>query len=207
MNDLYDYVFKIILIGDWGVGKSNIILRLSRDAFDPESRTTIGVEFSQRVSRIKDKKIIIQIWDTAGQDRYKAITSAYYRSAVGAILVYDISKRSSFANLNKWVKELTDNTSLSTVVMVLANKLDLESSRVVSTQEGKDFANSKGYLFQEVSALTSMNISTAFDLFVEKVYDSISSIQDNKRSVSKLSFIDEHENVGYFSSLRNKFCC
>ena len=99
MNDMYEYIFKIILIGDWGVGKSNLILRITRDDFDPYSRTTIGVEFSQKLITLNDKRIIVQIWDTAGQDRYKAITSAYYRAAVGAILVYDVSKRSSFDSL------------------------------------------------------------------------------------------------------------
>ena len=208
MNDLYDYLFKIILIGDWGVGKSNIILRITQDAYDPDSRTTIGVEFSQKVLEIFHKKVLVQIWDTAGQDRYKAITSAYYRAAAGAVLVYDISKRSSFENLNIWIKEIQDNTAPETVVMLLGNKTDLQSTRAVSTDEGKEFARQYGFLFMEVSALSGSNVAESFSMIVSKVFKiNCNDGTMHKRPGSKLSFVEEQQTPGYFQKLKNGICC
>lgn len=208
MNDLYEFLFKVILIGDWGVGKSNIILRITQDAFDPESRTTIGVEFSQKVTEVQNKKIIVQIWDTAGQDRYKAITSAYYRAAVGALLVYDVSKRSSFDNLKLWVREIQENTSPTTVIMLIGNKIDLDANRVISYEEGKDFAKKNGFLFREASALTGDYVAEAFQQLIQRIYV-VTTLQvaDPKRSVSKLSFHDEVEQETYLQKLKKGFCC
>lgn len=208
MSELYEHLFKVILIGDWGVGKSNIILRITQDAFDPDSRTTIGVEFSQKVVDINNRKTIIQIWDTAGQDRYKAITSAYYRAAVGAILVYDISKRTSFESLNTWVNEIYTNTAESITVMLLGNKLDLTSERIISTEEGQSFAKRYNFLFAEVSALSGQNVQESFDKMVKKVHSNLgNTILDSKRSTSKLSFTEENESEGYFQKLKKGLCC
>lgn len=208
MSELYEHLFKVILIGDWGVGKSNIILRITQDAFDQDSRTTIGVEFSQKVIEVSKKKVIIQIWDTAGQDRYRAITSAYYRAAVGAILVYDISKRTSFDSLNAWVNEIYTNTAETITVMLLGNKIDLSSSREVTTEEGKAFAKRYNFLFAEVSALSGQNIQESFGNMVKSVYKNMKNpIADTKRPTSKLSFTDDHENEGYFQKLKKGICC
>src|SRR5574343_520763 len=104
-QDEYDYLFKIVLIGDSGVGKSNLLSRFTRNEFNLESKTTIGVEFAQKTVTIDGKQIKAQIWDTAGQERYRAITSAYYRGAVGALLVYDIAKHITYENTEKWLRE------------------------------------------------------------------------------------------------------
>ena len=208
MADLYEHLFKVILIGDWGVGKSNIILRITQDAFDAESRTTIGVEFSQKVLEFNKKKTIVQIWDTAGQDRYKAITSAYYRAAVAAILVYDVTKRTSFENLNSWASEIQMNTTHDVKVMLLANKIDLAGERQVSNEEGKEFAKRKGFLFQEVSALSGEGIHESFLKMVKTVYKSIAHpLMESKRSTSKLSFVDELENEGFLQKIKKGICC
>ena len=208
MNDLYDYIFKIILIGDWGVGKSNIILRLTQDAFEMNSRTTIGVEFSQKIAEINDKKIIVQIWDTAGQDRYKAITSAYYRAAVGAILVYDISKKSSYESLTSWVKEIRDNTAEDVTVMLFGNKNDLENTRAVKLEEGEIFARKNNFLFREVSALTGENISEAFEEFIQRIFRSYKpDNRDDSRPTSKLSYADEIDHQSYLQKLKKGICC
>lgn len=208
MSELYEHLFKVILIGDWGVGKSNIILRITQDAFDPDSRTTIGVEFSQKVIELNKKKVIIQIWDTAGQDRYRAITSAYYRAAVGAILVYDISKRTSFESLNTWVNEIYANTAETITVMLLGNKVDLSSNREVATEEGKAFAKRYNFLFAEASALSGQNIQESFESMVKNVYSNMKHpFADTKRPASKLSFTDDHENEGYFQKLKKGICC
>ncbi len=105
-GDKYDYLFKVVVIGDSGVGKSNLLSRFTRNEFNLESKSTIGVEFATRTVSMEGKTIKAQIWDTAGQERYRAITSAYYRGAVGALVVYDITKDVSFTNVSKWLAEL-----------------------------------------------------------------------------------------------------
>ena len=207
MNDLYEYLFKIILIGDWGVGKSNILLRITQDAFDAESRTTIGVEFSQKVMNINQQKIVVQIWDTAGQDRYKAITSAYYRSASAAILVYDISKRSSFENLQNWINEIRENTSESISIMLLGNKIDLESSRAITKIEGEEYARKNQFLFMEVSALSGENIIQAFNSVVLSVYKTTKGDAfDPRRPGSNLSFTSDEQSSKCYK-LKKGLCC
>ncbi|VFQ97117.1 unnamed protein product [Cuscuta campestris] len=127
----YDYLFKVVLIGDSGVGKSNLLSRFTKNEFSSESKSTIGVEFATRTIQVDDKVIKAQIWDTAGQERYRAITSAYYRGAVGALLVYDITRKVTFENVQRWLKELRDHTDQNIVVMLAGNKSDLRHLRAV----------------------------------------------------------------------------
>ena len=124
--DHYDHLFKIVLIGDSGVGKSNLLLRYTKDQFKINSQSTIGVEFATRSIQIDDQYVRAQIWDTAGQERYRAITNAYYRNAVGALLIYDISKRNTFENINRWYGELKEHADHNIVVLLVGNKCDLK---------------------------------------------------------------------------------
>ena len=140
-EDDYDYLFKLVLIGDSGVGKSNLLSRFTRNEFNLESKTTIGVEFATKNSIIEDKVIKAQIWDTAGQERYRAITGAYYRGAVGALVVYDISKFPTFQSMNKWMKELKEHSDPNIIVMLVGNKSDLKHLRVVKQDDALDFAD------------------------------------------------------------------
>merc|ERR1712072_773134 len=122
----YDYLFKVVLIGESGVGKSNLLTRFTRDEFKKDSKSTIGVEFATQTIQVDKKTIKAQIWDTAGQERYRAITSAYYRGAVGALLVYDITKMSTFENVKEtWLAELRQNAESSIIIMLVGNKKDL----------------------------------------------------------------------------------
>ncbi|KAI0226081.1 Rab GTPase ypt31, partial [Massospora cicadina] len=139
-DDEYDFLFKVVLIGDSGVGKSNLLSRFTRDEFNLESKSTIGVEFATRNVQVEGKSIKAQIWDTAGQERYRAITSAYYRGAVGALLVYDVTKHNTFENVNRWLKELRDHAESHIVILLVGNKCDLRHLRSVPTEEGKQFA-------------------------------------------------------------------
>ena len=129
LDEEYDYLFKVVLIGDSGVGKSNLLSRFTRNEFNLESKSTIGVEFATKSITAEGKTIKAQIWDTAGQERYRAITSAYYRGAVGALLVYDISKQGTFQNVERWLKELRDHAERNIVVMLVGNKSDLKQVR------------------------------------------------------------------------------
>uniref|UniRef100_A0A8C7CK90 Ras-related protein Rab-25 n=1 Tax=Oncorhynchus kisutch TaxID=8019 RepID=A0A8C7CK90_ONCKI len=130
-DDEYDYLFKVVLIGDSGVGKSNLLSRFTRNEFNLESKSTIGVEFATRSIQVDGKTIKAQIWDTAGQERYRAITSAYYRGAVGALLVYDIAKHLTYENVERWLKELRDHADNNIVIMLVGNKSDLRHLRAV----------------------------------------------------------------------------
>lgn len=130
-----------MLIGDSGVGKSNLLSRFTRNEFNLDSKSTIGVEFATRSISVNDKTIKAQIWDTAGQERYRAITSAYYRGAVGALLAYDITKPQSYTNVTRWLKELRDHADSNIVIMLVGNKIDLRHLRAVTTADAQEFAS------------------------------------------------------------------
>ncbi|ONK76874.1 uncharacterized protein A4U43_C02F750 [Asparagus officinalis] len=170
----YDYLFKIVLIGDSGVGKSNILSRFTRNEFCLESKSTIGVEFATRTLQIEGKTIKAQIWDTAGQERYRAITSAYYRGAVGALLVYDITKRQTFENVLRWLRELRDHADSNIVIMMAGNKSDLNHLRAVSPDDAQVLAEKEGLSFLETSALEALNIENAFHTILTEIYHIIS---------------------------------
>ncbi|KOB76527.1 Ras-related GTP-binding protein Rab11 [Operophtera brumata] len=137
-EDEYDYLFKVVLIGDSGVGKSSLLSRFTRNEFNLESKSTIGVEFATRSIEVDGKTIKAQIWDTAGQERYRAITSAYYRGAVGALLVYDIAKHLSYENVERWLRELRDHADQNILIMLVGNKSDLRHLRIVSQKQMRD---------------------------------------------------------------------
>ncbi|KAK4149384.1 ras family-domain-containing protein [Chaetomidium leptoderma] len=174
-NDEYDFLFKVVLIGDSGVGKSNLLSRFTRNEFNLDSKSTIGVEFATRSIQIDAKTIKAQIWDTAGQERYRAITSAYYRGAVGALLVYDISKSLSFENVTRWLKELRDHADSNIVIMLVGNKTDQRHLRAVPTEDGKNFASENGLSFIETSALEATNVDLAFQNILTSIYQIVSS--------------------------------
>uniref|UniRef100_A0A8C9FRP0 Ras-related protein Rab-25 n=1 Tax=Pavo cristatus TaxID=9049 RepID=A0A8C9FRP0_PAVCR len=159
----YNFVFKVVLIGESGVGKTNLLSRFTRNEFNHDSRTTIGVEFSTRTVLVGDAAVKAQIWDTAGLERYRAITSAYYRGALGALVVFDITKHQTYDVVERWLKELYDHTEASIVVMLVGNKSDLAQAREVPTEEAKMFAENNGLLFTETSALDSTNVEQAFE--------------------------------------------
>lgn len=169
-DDDYDYLFKIVLIGDSGVGKSNLLSRFTRNEFSLESKSTIGVEFATRSIQVDEKTIKAQIWDTAGQERYRAITNAYYRGAVGALLVYDITKTASFENVSRWLKELRDHAESSIAVMLVGNKSDLRHLRSVKTEDAQAFCEREGLSFIETSALEATNVEKAFQQTLTDIY-------------------------------------
>ncbi|GJT08670.1 Ras-related protein RabA1f [Tanacetum coccineum] len=173
-DDDYDYLFKVVLIGDSGVGKTNLLSRFSKNEFSLESKSTIGVEFATRSIKVDDKIIKAQIWDTAGQERYRAITSAYYRGAVGALIVYDITRQVTFENIERWLKELRDHTDQNIVIMLVGNKADLRHLRAVDTVDAKAFAERENNFFMETSALESLNVENAFTEVLTQIYHVVS---------------------------------
>ncbi|CAA0833590.1 Ras-related protein RABA2a [Striga hermonthica] len=173
-DEEYDYLFKVVLIGDSGVGKSNLLSRFTRNEFCLESKSTIGVEFATRTLQVEGRTIKAQIWDTAGQERYRAITSAYYRGALGALLVYDVTKPTTFENVNRWLKELRDHADSNIVIMLIGNKTDLKHLRAVATEDAQGFAEREELSFIETSALEATNVEKAFQNILAEIYRIIS---------------------------------
>ncbi|XP_057979645.1 ras-related protein RABA3-like [Malania oleifera] len=169
-----DYVFKVVVIGDSAVGKTQLLSRFTKNEFCFDSKSTIGVEFQTRTLTIKSKLIKAQIWDTAGQERYRAVTSAYYRGALGAMLVFDITRRQSFDHVARWVEELRGHADNSIVIMLIGNKADLVDSRAVPTADAVEFAEDQGLFFSETSALSGDNVETAFLRLLEEIHSVVS---------------------------------
>ncbi|KAG6516501.1 hypothetical protein ZIOFF_026966 [Zingiber officinale] len=208
-SDKIDYVFKVVLVGDSAVGKSQILARFARNEFALDSKATIGVEFQTRTLVIQHKSVKTQIWDTAGQERcrfiysalspatyplstitfeswmanssdlamdrlswrYRAVTSAYYRGAVGALLVYDITRRQSFDHIPRWLEELRSHSDRNVVIMLVGNKSDLEDQRDVTKDEALEFAQKENLFFLETSALKATNIENAFQTVLTEIFN------------------------------------
>ena len=158
----FNYMLKYIIIGDSGVGKSNILLQYLQGKFNEEFQTTIGVEFGAKNLNLKDKIYRIQIWDTAGQEMFRSITRSYYKNSVCACVVYDITNRNSFDNIRSWIEDCKKHSPKTVFLVLIGNKNDLESARKVSYDEGEDFAKKYGMLFYETSAKTGKNINEVF---------------------------------------------
>jgi len=170
-DENFDFLYKVVVTGDSGVGKTNIITRFTSNEFHLESKATIGVEFGHAEITLGDNtKIKVQIWDTAGQERFRAITRGYYRGAVGALIVYDITKGSSFKNVEKWLQELHEHADPDIIIMLVGNKTDLKQNREVASDESKRFAQKSNLLYIETSALDGENIKEAFHQTINEIF-------------------------------------
>lgn len=170
-SESYDFIFKIVLLGDSGVGKSNLVFRFTKNEFNKDSKSTIGVEFATKTVQIEDDKLVkAQIWDTAGQERYRSIASSYYRGAVGALLVYDVTDRNSFNHVPMWLKEVEENAEMDCLIMLVGNKMDLHEQRTVFVRDGRSFARKNGLAFIETSALDATGVDTAFQRILQEIY-------------------------------------
>lgn len=169
----YAYLFKYIIIGDTGVGKSCLLLQFTDKRFQPVHDLTIGVEFGARMITIDSKQIKLQIWDTAGQEAFRSITRSYYRGAAGALLVYDITRRETFNHLTTWLEDARQHSNSNMVIMLIGNKTDLDSRREVRREEGEAFAREHGLVFMETSAKTAANVEEAFINTAKEIYEKI----------------------------------
>ena len=178
----YDYLFKVLLIGNSSVGKSSLLLRFVDNQWNDLFVPTIGVDFKIRTMEIDNKNVKLQIWDTAGQERFKNITASYYRGAHGIFVVYDISDTESFKNINNWLIEIEKNANKNVYKILVGNKCDLDDKRTVSYQQGKELAETYGMQFIETSAKSNTNVDEAFHLL--------------GREVMKMSLNDKEKNFG-----------
>ena len=169
-DDNYEMVFKVVLVGDSSVGKTNIMSKYLKNEFHEDSKATVGVEFGSKQFTIEGHNIKAQIWDTAGQERYKAITSAYYKGAKGAFVVYDITRKNSFESVDKWINDLSAAADKKLTILVIGNKCDLEDQRQVTKEQGQEKASSLNVAFLETSALSGANLDKAFEKMMNEIY-------------------------------------
>jgi len=158
----YDLLFKLLLIGDSGVGKTCLLFRFSDDAFNTTFISTIGIDFKIKTVELGGKKIKLQIWDTAGQERFHTITTSYYRGAMGIMLVYDITNAKTFENISKWLRNIDEHANEDVEKMILGNKCDMEDKRQVNKERGEAIAREHCIPFLETSAKSNINVETAF---------------------------------------------
>ena len=165
-----DFKLKIVVVGDSGVGKTNLIKRFITNEFNQNFKATIGVEFMSKTYKINKHLFKIEIWDTAGQERYKSITAIYYKGSKGALIVYDTTAQSTFNNIDKWIMEIKDKTSKDIKLMIIGNKIDLKDEREVKNEEALKKADTLGIPLMETSALDATNVKEAFYDLLKEIY-------------------------------------
>jgi Ras-related protein Rab-1A len=190
-QESYDHLFKLLLVGDSGTGKSNILSRFSDNTFTDAFVSTIGVDFKVRTLPIEGKTAKLQIWDTAGQERFRTITSSYYRGANGILIVYDVTDRESFTHLDLWRNEVLRFGSENVQIIVLANKTDLSHTRQVSTEEGVNYCNTHNLRYFEVSAKTNHQISQTFEALASSLVLATTSLSDARRDAINPALLQE----------------
>lgn len=178
----YDYLFKLLLIGDSGVGKSCLLLRFADDTYTESYISTIGVDFKIRTLELDSKVIKLQIWDTAGQERFRTITSSYYRGAHGIIIVYDVTEQETFNNVKQWLQEIERYASENVQKLLVGNKCDLTVKKVVDFSTAKEYADSIGIPFLETSAKNSTNVEQAFMTMASEIKKHMGSSQGGEKN-------------------------
>lgn len=176
----YDHLFKLLIIGDSGVGKSSLLLRFADNTFSGNYITTIGVDFKIRTIEVDGEKVKLQIWDTAGQERFRTITSTYYRGTHGVIVVYDVTSGESFANVKRWLHEIEQNCELVNRILV-GNKNDDPERKVVLTEDAQRFADQMGIMLFETSAKENINVEEMFNAITRLVLKSKKELKERQQ--------------------------
>ena len=201
-SEEYEFIFKVLLLGNSNVGKSSLFLRFVDDIWNDTFVPTIGVDFKIKTFDIDEKKIKMQIWDTAGQERFKNIIASYYRGAHGILLIYDVTDKDSFKNLSNWLIEIEKNASKNVLKVLIGNKNDLEDKRVITYNQGKEFADTYGLKFIETSAKKNLNVNEAFETLGRELMQAsedkrITKQRQNKKiSVAKAQDVNTEKKDG-----------
>jgi small GTP-binding protein len=210
MEEDIDFLLKFVIIGDSGVGKTNLISRFTSDHFEENTTNTIGVDFSAKDLKIDNKWIKVQFWDTAGQEKYKALASSYYKNALGAFIVYDITRRETFDKVGSWIDELKKYCDQDIDIMLLGNKSDLENKRQVNKEEAKKFSESKGLFFMEISAKKNEDscVIKAFNLLIERVYKkNLKNLEGSKTENELISLGTKNHDLLNKQNKKDEQCC
>ncbi len=202
----YEMMIKVILIGDSGVGKTNIMSKYLKNQFMENSKATVGVEFGSKLFNHQGHKIKAQIWDTAGQEKYKAITGAYYKGSKGAFIVYDITRKDTFASIERWVNDLKATSDPKLTIILIGNKNDLDDKREVSKDQGEEKAKSFGCAFLETSAFSGDNLDKAFELMVKEIYEKFSNSSSEEEEFEAVKK-GEDLKVEKATDKKKKSCC
>ena len=202
----YEMMIKVILIGDSGVGKTNIMSKYLKNQFMENSKATVGVEFGSKLFNHQGHKIKAQIWDTAGQEKYKAITGAYYKGSKGAFIVYDITRKDTFASIERWVNDLKATSDPKLTIILIGNKNDLDDKREVSKDQGEEKAKSFGCAFLETSAFSGDNLDKAFELMVKEIYEKFSNSSSEEEDFEAVKK-GEDLKVEKATDKKKKACC
>jgi len=189
-DDNYDMIFKLVLIGDSFVGKTNIMSKYLKNEFHEDSKATVGVEFGSKKFVVDKVNIKAQIWDTAGQERYKSITNAYYKGSKGAFVVYDITRKETFDSVDKWIADLKQSGDKKITILLIGNKADLDNQRVISKEQGEEKAKSFNVAFLETSAMNGQNLDTAFEMMIKEVYDKFNATSAEQVKEQVDSYVD-----------------
>ena len=197
-----DLKIKLVVIGDSGVGKTNLIKRFITNTFNDKTRSTVGVEFISKTYKINGKIFKIEIWDTAGQERYKSITAVYYKGAKGALVVYDTTSKDSFDNIDKWMGEVKEKTTNDLKLMIIGNKIDLKEDREVTTEQAMEKAKSFGIPLMETSALDATNVKEAFFDLLREIYKEFKKNTNNNDDLKENKGINLNTN-----EKKNSECC
>ena len=203
-NINYELLYKIIIIGDAAVGKSNILTKYSKNEFSENTKSTVGVELGVKYIKVKGVNAKIQIWDTAGQERYRSITSSYYKGSHGCFIVYDITNESSFDNVEKWYEYVQKEAGKNISIILVGNKCDLENERKITKEKGQEKAKNLKCAFFETSALSGVNISEIFEELTNNIYESTGGVKNEDE------FDIEFENDNKVVNLNKnekKSCC
>jgi small GTP-binding protein len=200
LTEEYDLMFKILLLGDSGVGKSSLLLRYTKHEFNVDMRSTIGVEFALKYLKIDNFQLKVQIWDTAGMERYRSITSAYYKGAKGVIIVYDICREKSFENVDKWIEDFKSKADEDAVILLIGNKNDLDDKREVNKEEAELKAQKNKFAFMETSAKDNNNVDKAFETLFKEI---VKNYKDkNGGDIGEMKVKDENkENTNIIKGL------
>ncbi|XP_058791507.1 ras-related protein Rab-3 isoform X2 [Phymastichus coffea] len=175
----FDYMFKLLIIGNSSVGKTSFLFRYADDSFTSAFVSTVGIDFKVKTVFRNDKRVKLQIWDTAGQERYRTITTAYYRGAMGFILMYDITNEESFNSVQDWLTQIKTYSWDNAQIILVGNKCDMEDERVISFERGKQLAEHLKVQFFETSAKENTNVKAVFETLVDIICDKMSESLDN----------------------------
>ena len=198
MEDNIDFTIKLLIIGDSSVGKSNFMSRFIEDKFNTSYMTTSGIDLKTADIQIKNKKIRIQLWDTAGQEKYKAITKNLFLKVMGAIIIYDITSEKSYINLKEWVKMVKEECGPHMKIIIVGNKLDLADERIIDEEEAMNYAKEQKTDYIETSCKTGENVKKSITILCEKILETKETVEDSSFMLDSSTFMQQNR--------RKKFC-